>query len=64
MLVKQLEKDNISKIRLEDYYPNFKKNKQKPKQDYDYLKSYLFYFEKIVVADLHFKTLTVPIISN
>ena len=39
------EKDNISKIRLEDYYPNFKKNKQKPKQDYDYLKSYLFYFE-------------------
>lgn len=34
------------KLRLEDYYKGFKKDKGKPKQDYDNLKSYLLYYEK------------------
>lgn len=39
-------RNNTAKLRLEDYYKGFKKNKGKPKQDYDNLKSYLLYFEK------------------
>lgn len=35
-----------AKLRLEDYYTDFKKEKSKPKQDYDCLKSYLLYFDK------------------
>lgn len=35
-----------SKLRLEDYYNDFKKEKGKSKQDYDCLKSYLLYYEK------------------
>lgn len=35
-----------SKLRLEDYYKSFKKEKGKPKQDYENLKKYLLYFEK------------------
>ncbi len=35
-----------AKLRLEDYHRTFKKDKGKPKQDYDNLKSYLLYFEK------------------
>lgn len=37
---------DATKLRLEDYYKTFKKDKGKPKQDYDNLKSYLLYFEK------------------
>jgi hypothetical protein len=37
---------NSSKLRLEDYYKSFRKEKAKPKQDYDNLKSYLLYYEK------------------
>lgn len=45
------KKDNASrqdqaKLRLEDYYSGFKKEKGKPKQDYDCLKSYLMYYDK------------------
>jgi hypothetical protein len=35
-----------AKLRLEDYHTSFKKEKGKPKQDYDYLKSYLVYYDK------------------
>ncbi|KIX22077.1 hypothetical protein SY27_05260 [Flavobacterium sp. 316] len=42
----QTEKDNIAKLRLVDYYNTFKKNKQKPKQDYNCLKSYLLFYDK------------------
>jgi hypothetical protein len=35
-----------AKLRLEDYYKGFKKEKGKPKQDYDCLKSYLLYYDK------------------
>lgn len=35
-----------NKLRLEDYYKGFKKEKSKPKQDYDCLKSYLLYYDK------------------
>lgn len=35
-----------SKLRLEDYHKSFKKERSKPKQDYDNLKSYLLYYEK------------------
>jgi DNA helicase-2/ATP-dependent DNA helicase PcrA len=34
------------KLRLEDYHKSFKKEKGKPKQDYDNLKRYLLYYEK------------------
>lgn len=34
------------KLRLEDYYKGFKKEKSKPKQDYDCLKNYLLYYDK------------------
>lgn len=35
-----------AKLRLEDYHKGFKKEKRKPKQDYDCLKSYLIYYDK------------------
>jgi hypothetical protein len=37
---------DIAKLRLEDYHKGFKKEKTKPKQDYDNLKSYLLYYEQ------------------
>ncbi len=39
-------RNDATKLRLEDYYKGFKKEKGKPKQDYDNLKSYLLYYEK------------------
>ncbi len=42
----ETSRNDISKLRLEDYYNGFKKEKSKPKQDYDNLKSYLLYYEK------------------
>lgn len=39
-------RQDTAKLRLEDYYKGFKKDKGKPKQDYDNLKSYLLYYEK------------------
>ncbi len=39
-------RNDATKLRLEDYYQGFKKEKGKPKQDYDNLKSYLLYYEK------------------
>src|SRR5690606_23098640 len=39
-------REDASKLRLEDYHKGFKKEKGKPKQDYDNLKSYLLFFEK------------------
>lgn len=40
------DRDNISKLRLEDYHKSFKKEKGKSKLDYDNLKSYLLYYKK------------------
>ncbi len=45
------KEDNISrqdstKLRLVDYHTEFKKEKGKPKQDYDCLKSYLLFYDK------------------
>lgn len=42
----ETSRQDASKLRLEDYYKGFKKEKGKPKQDYDNLKSYLLYYEK------------------
>ena len=42
----QADRDNINKLRLVDYYDEFKKDKQKPKQDYVCLKSYLLFYDK------------------
>lgn len=42
----ETSRNDKAKLRLEDYYKGFKKEKGKPKQDYDNLKSYLLYFEK------------------
>lgn len=42
----ETSRNDATKIRLEDYYKGFKKEKGKPKQDYDNLKSYLLYFEE------------------
>jgi hypothetical protein len=42
----EISRNDITKLRLEDYFTGFKKEKGKPKQDYDNLKSYLEYFEK------------------
>lgn len=42
----ETSRNDTSKLRLEDYYRGFKKEKVKPKQDYDNLKSYLLYYEK------------------
>ncbi len=39
-------RQDASKLRLEDYHKGFKKEKGKPKQDYDNLKSYLLFYEK------------------
>jgi DNA helicase II / ATP-dependent DNA helicase PcrA len=40
------DRQDATKLRLEDYHKGFKKEKGKPKQDYEYLKSYLLYYEK------------------
>lgn len=42
----EASRNDATKLRLEDYHKTFKKDKGKPKQDYDILKSYLLYFEK------------------
>ncbi len=42
----ETSRNDATKLRLEDYYKGFKKEKGKPKQDYDNLKSYLLYYEK------------------
>jgi len=42
----ETSRNDRAKLRLEDYHKTFKKDKGKPKQDYDNLKSYLLYFEK------------------
>jgi DNA helicase II / ATP-dependent DNA helicase PcrA len=39
-------RNDPAKLRLEDYHRGFKKEKGKPKQDYDNLKSYLLYYEQ------------------
>lgn len=39
-------RQDASKLRLEDYHKGFTKDKGKPKQDYDNLKSYLLYYEQ------------------
>jgi hypothetical protein len=42
----EVSRNDINKLRLEDYHNGFKKEKGKPNQDYDNLKSYLLYYEK------------------
>jgi hypothetical protein len=42
----EVSRNDATKLRLEDYHKGFKKEKGKPKQDYDNLKSYLLYYEK------------------
>ena len=42
----ETSRNNTAKLRLEDYHKGFKKDKGKPKQDFDNLKSYLLYYEK------------------
>ncbi len=42
----EASRNDVTKLRLEDYHKTFKKHKGKPKLDYDNLKSYLLYFEK------------------
>lgn len=42
----EASRNDITKLRLEDYHNTFKKDKGKPKLDYENLKSYLLYFEK------------------
>lgn len=37
---------DAAKLRLEDYHNGFKKEKGKPKEDYDCLKSYLLFYDK------------------
>ncbi len=39
-------RQNDAKLRLEDYHKGFRKEKSKPKQDYDCLKSYLLFYDK------------------
>jgi len=39
-------RQDAAKLRLEDYHKGFKKDKSKPKQDYDCLKSYLLFYDK------------------
>lgn len=39
-------RQDIAKLRLEDYYKGFKIEKSKPKKDHDCLKSYLLYYDK------------------
>lgn len=38
-------RQDMVKLRLEDYHKGFKKEKSKPKQDYDCLKSYLLFYD-------------------
>ncbi|MFT3945587.1 MAG: UvrD-helicase domain-containing protein [Agriterribacter sp.] len=42
----ETSRNDTAKLRLEDYHKGFKREKSKPKQDYDNLKSYLLYYEK------------------
>ncbi len=42
----ETSRKDASKLRLEDYFNGFKKEKGKPKLDYDNLKKYLIYYEK------------------
>lgn len=42
----ETSRNDATKLRLEDFYKGFKKEKGKPKQDYNNLKSYLLYYEK------------------
>jgi hypothetical protein len=42
----EASRNDASKLRLEDYHTGFKKEKNKPKQDYENLKSYLIYYEE------------------
>ncbi|PIB37848.1 UvrD-helicase domain-containing protein [Maribacter sp. 4G9] len=42
----EASRNDATKLRLEDYHKGFKKEKGKPKQDYDNLKSYLLYYDK------------------
>ena len=42
----EASRTNPNKVRLEDYHPIFKKNEQKPKEDYKCLKSYLHFYDK------------------
>lgn len=39
-------RQDATKLRLEDYHQGFKKEKGKPKEDYDSLKSYLLFYDK------------------
>lgn len=39
-------RQDTKKLRLEDYFSGFKKEKSKPRRDYDCLKSYLLYYDK------------------
>jgi len=41
-----VSRQDVAKLRLEDYHNDFKKDKGKPKQDYDCLKSYLLFYDK------------------
>lgn len=50
----ETSRNNAAKLRLEDYYKGFKKEKGKPKKDYDNLKSYLLYYlKKQTLEPLH-----------
>lgn len=42
----ETSRNDPGKLRLEDYHKGFKKEKGKPKEDYDNLKDYLLYYEK------------------
>ncbi|WP_447768298.1 UvrD-helicase domain-containing protein [Sphingobacterium faecium] len=39
-------RQDATKLRLEDYHQGFKKEKGKPKEDYDFLKSYFLFYNK------------------
>ncbi len=41
-----ISRKDQAKLRLEDYYKNFNKEKSKSKQDYNCLKSYLLFYDK------------------
>jgi superfamily I DNA/RNA helicase len=42
----EASRSNPTKLRLEDYHQAFKKNEQKPKEDYKCLKSYIHFYDK------------------
>ncbi|MGN5765215.1 UvrD-helicase domain-containing protein [Acinetobacter calcoaceticus] len=42
----EASRSNTTKLRLEDYHQAFKKNEQKPKEDYKCLKSYIYFYDK------------------